>query len=62
MSMRSNQECCRVLTGDNLCPEAESKEKHGVRMYVPYAGVDYNLSLCPLQSRLNTFTMGNPMP
>ncbi len=28
----------------------------------PYAGVDYNLTLCPLQSRLNTFTTGNPMP
>ncbi len=26
--------------------EAESKEKHA------YAGVDYNLTLCPLQSRL----------
>ncbi len=24
---------------------------------VPYAGVDYNLTLCPLR----TFTMGNPM-
>ncbi len=29
----------------------------------PYAGVDYNLTLCQLQSRLsNTFTMDNPMP
>ena len=29
----------------------------------PYAGVDYNLTLCPLQSRhSNTFTMRNPMP
>jgi hypothetical protein len=30
--------------------EAESKEKH---VYGgPYAGIDYNLTLCPLQSRL----------
>jgi hypothetical protein len=28
----------------------------------PYAGVDYHLIICPLQSRPNTFTMGNPMP
>jgi hypothetical protein len=30
----------------------------------PYAGVDYNLTLCPIHSRVgaNTFTMGNPMP
>ncbi len=32
----------------------------------PYAGVDYNLTLCPLQSRLqhiyHTFIMDNPMP
>ncbi len=27
----------------------------------PYAGVDYSLTLCQLQSQLNTFTMGNPM-
>ncbi len=26
----------------------------------PYAGVDYNLTLGPLQSRLQQFTMGNP--
>ncbi len=29
---------------------------------VPYAGVDYNLILCPLRVDSNTFTMGNPMP
>jgi hypothetical protein len=29
----------------------------------PYAGVDYNLTLCPLyRVDSNTFTMGNPMP
>jgi hypothetical protein len=28
----------------------------------PYAGVDFNLTLCPLQSRSNTFTMCNTMP
>jgi hypothetical protein len=27
----------------------------------PCAGVDYNLTLCSLQSESNTFTMGNPM-
>ncbi len=26
----------------------------------PYAGADYNLNLCPLQSRLQHFTIGNP--
>jgi hypothetical protein len=31
--------------------EAESKEKHGVYKTL-YAGVDYNLTLCPLQGRL----------
>jgi hypothetical protein len=30
--------------------EAKSTEKHGGAG--PYAGADYNLSLCPLQSRL----------
>ncbi len=30
-------------------PEADSKEKHGTL----YAGVAYNLTLCPLQSRLH---------
>ncbi len=29
----------------------------------PYAGVDYNLTLCPLyRVDSNTFTMGNPVP
>jgi len=29
----------------------------------PYAGVDYNLTLCPLQSRIqHIYPMGNPMP
>ncbi len=28
----------------------------------PYAGVDYNLTLCRLQSRLQHHTMGNPSP
>jgi hypothetical protein len=28
----------------------------------PYVGVDYNLSLCPLQSRLQRIYHGNPMP
>jgi hypothetical protein len=30
----------------------------------PYAGGDYiyDLTLCPIQSRLQQFTMGNPMP
>jgi hypothetical protein len=30
---------------------AKSEEKHGT--YAFYAGVDYNLILCPLQSRLH---------
>ncbi len=28
----------------------------------PYAGEDYNITLCPLQSRLKHIAMGNPMP
>ncbi len=28
----------------------------------PYAGVDYNLTLCQLKVDYNTFTIGNPMP
>jgi hypothetical protein len=28
----------------------------------PYAGVDYNLTLCPLESRLQHNYHGNPMP
>jgi hypothetical protein len=28
----------------------------------PNAGVDYDLTLCPLQSRLQHITLGNPMP
>ncbi len=31
--------------------EAESREKHALCMG-PYGGVDYNFTLCPLQSRL----------
>ncbi len=50
--------------------EAESKEKHGVWDVGSYAGVDYNLTLCPLQSRLQRSYHGqhyarvdfNPMP
>jgi hypothetical protein len=39
-------------------PEAKSKEK---TWYMgPYGGVDYNLTLCSLDS--NTFTMGSPLP
>ncbi len=33
-------------------PEAESKEKH--------AGIDYNLTLCPFQSRLQHIYHGEP--
>ncbi len=32
---------------ENLLSEAESKEKHGV--WDPMPGVDYNLTLCPIQ-------------
>ncbi len=39
------------------CTEAESKEK--TWCMGPYAGVDYNLTLCPLQSDSHTCTMGN---
>jgi hypothetical protein len=38
--------------------EVETKEKHGV--VGPYAGVDYNLTLCPLQSRLQHIYNGQP--
>jgi hypothetical protein len=41
-------------------PEAESKEKHGVRRTGPYAGFDYNLTICPLQSRLQHIYNGQP--
>jgi hypothetical protein len=37
--------------------EAESKEKHGMG---PCAGVDYNLTLCLLQSRLQHIYHGQP--
>ncbi len=40
--------------------EAESKGKHGV--WDPYAGVDYNLTLCPLQSRLQHIYQGLGQP
>jgi hypothetical protein len=45
--------------------EAKSTEKHGGGG--PYAGADYNLSLCPFQSRLQQiyhghWALGNPMP
>ncbi len=41
--------------------EAESKEKHGVWDQMgPYAVVDYNLTLCPLQSRLQHIYHGQP--
>jgi hypothetical protein len=39
--------------------EAESKEKHGV-WDGPYAGVGYNIALCPLQSRLQHSYHGQP--
>ncbi len=42
-----------------MCPEAESKVKHGVYMG-PYAGADYNLTLCPHQSRLEHIYHGQP--
>ncbi len=32
--------------------EAKLNEKHGVSCMGRHAGVDYNLTLCPLQSRL----------
>jgi len=39
------------------CTEAESKEKHGVG---PFAGVEYSLTLFPLQSRLRHIYHGQP--
>jgi hypothetical protein len=39
-----------TLTRSSWETEAESKEKHGV--WGRYAGVDYNFTLCRLQSRL----------
>ena len=38
--------------------EAESKEKHGV--WDPMSGVDYILTLCLLQSRLQHIYHGQP--
>jgi hypothetical protein len=55
--------CFRFYTGPSS--EAESKEKHGEWdqwAMGPYAGVDYNLTLCPLQSRLQLIYHGQPMP
>ncbi len=41
--------------------EAESKDKHGVwDLMGPYTGVDYNLTLCPLHSRLQHIYHGQP--
>jgi hypothetical protein len=45
------------LRSETEYAEAESKEKHGV--FDPYAGVDYNLTLCPLQSRLQHIYHGH---
>ncbi len=42
-----------------LVSEAESKEKHAVYMQ-PSAGVDYNLTLCPLQSLFHQIYSGEP--
>ena len=39
------------------CSEAESKKTWCMG---PYAGVDYNLTLCPLQSRLQNIYPGQP--
>ncbi len=44
--------------GGVVSPEAESKEKHGV--WDPMPGVDYKLTLCPLQSRLQHIYHGQP--
>ncbi len=41
-----------------LDTEAESQEK--TWCMGPYAGVDYNLTLCPLQSRLQHIYNGQP--
>jgi hypothetical protein len=56
--------CMRLIIPYNVGKaEAESKEKHCVWESGPYARVDFNLTLCPLQRvDSNTFTMGNPMP
>ncbi len=39
-------------------PEAESKENYGCMG--PYVGADYNLTFCPLQSRLQHIYHGQP--
>ncbi len=39
---------------------AEFKEKHGVWDPMPEFGVDYNLTLCPFQSRLQHIYHGQP--
>ena len=40
---------CRIMIDSPMASEAESKEKRGVWKLEPYAGVDYNLTLCRLQ-------------
>ncbi len=44
----------------NPFAEAESKEKHCVWDPMPEFGVDYNLTLCPFQSRLQHIYHGQP--
>ncbi len=53
---RLSGKCDFVLRREGLAHEAESKKKHGV--WDPYAGVDYNLTLRPFQSRLQNIYHG----
>jgi hypothetical protein len=49
---------CKKLYLGEPPSEAVFKEKHGV--WIPYAGVDYNLTLCRLLSRLQDINYGQP--
>jgi hypothetical protein len=40
---------CRIMIDSPMASEAESNEKRGVWKLEPYAGVDYNLTLCRLR-------------
>jgi hypothetical protein len=49
-----------AVSAGETCTETESKEK--TWCMGPYAGVDHNLTLCPLYCRLQHITMGTSMP
>jgi hypothetical protein len=53
-----------VVTDNLTFRMSRGRIQRKTRCMGPYAGVDYNLTLCPLQSRLQNIYpgLGNPMP